>query len=203
MELLEEEAEAGPGFEAPAGCGGGGYPPDEPPLPSPPPARRKRRPPGRGVAREGGESRAAGSGRAGDGSRCSRAGPKPRARPAEGRTRRRRLGQRHLYPSEGRRSRAGEAPRRGKNPKGGRGGSREGASRNSLLRQQLDGLGNPHNAWENGAWMRLRGAAPRSTKSRCRAATFSRRSLGFLNPAQDKRPALVSRRREKHHLRGF
>lgn len=90
-----------------------------------------------------------------------------------------------------------------KTQKRGRGGSREGASRNSLLRQQLDGLGNPHNAWENGAWMRLPGAAPRSAKSRCPAATFSRRSLGFLNPAQDTRPALVSRRREKHHLRGF
>ena len=45
MQLPEEEAEAGPGFEAPAGCGGGGYPPDEPPLPSPPlPAASAARP---------------------------------------------------------------------------------------------------------------------------------------------------------------
>lgn len=38
MEPPEEEAEAGPGFEAPAGCGGGGYPrtnPRSPPRPLP------------------------------------------------------------------------------------------------------------------------------------------------------------------------
>ncbi|XP_036717950.1 translation initiation factor IF-2-like [Balaenoptera musculus] len=148
------------GFRGAGGLRRRRLPPDEPPLPSPPPARRKHRPPRRGVAREGGESRAAGRGQARDRSRCSRAGPSPQARPEEGRTGRRRLGQRHLYPSEGGRSGAGEASRRGKNQKGGRGGSREGASRNSLLRQQLGGLGNPRNAWENGARTRLRSATP-------------------------------------------
>lgn len=60
MESLEEEAEAGPGFEAPAGCRGGGYPQTSPRSPPrPPPAASA----GRGVAREGGESRGTGSGR--------------------------------------------------------------------------------------------------------------------------------------------
>lgn len=77
---------------------------------------------------------------------------------------------------------------------GGRGSSREGASRNSFLKQQLGCLRNPHNAWENGAWKRLRSANPTEAQSAgCRAASFSRRSLGFLNPAQDTRQAVVSR----------
>lgn len=178
-------------------------PPDEPPLPSPPPARRKRRPPGRGVAREGGESRATGSGRSAQQETvlvAAAAGGAPRARPEEAASADRAAEAGHLCPSEGGRSGAGEAPRGGKKRKkkkrwrGGRGGSREGASRNSFLRQQLGCLRNPHNAWENGARTRLRSANPTEAQSAgCRAASFSPLSLGFLNPAQDTRQAVVSR----------
>lgn len=45
MEPLEEEAEAGPGFEAPAGCRGGGYPRTSPLSPARPlPAASAARP---------------------------------------------------------------------------------------------------------------------------------------------------------------
>ncbi|XP_066881559.1 uncharacterized protein [Kogia breviceps] len=112
MEPPEEEAEAGPGFEAPAGCGGGGYPrtnPRSPPRPLP--AASTARPGAGSRGRAGSPGRRAAAGRDTFRSAAAR-GRAPQARPEEGRTDWRRLGQRHLYPSEGGRSGAGEAPHR-------------------------------------------------------------------------------------------
>lgn len=75
MESLEEEAEAGPGFEAPAGCRGGGYPQTSPRSPPrPPPAASTARPGAGSRGRAGSPGRRQRPQRpAGDGSRCSSA----------------------------------------------------------------------------------------------------------------------------------
>lgn len=204
MESLEEEAEAGPGFEAPAGCRGGGYPQTSPRSPPRPP-------PAASAARPGAGSR----GRAGSPGRPAAAAA-PSKRPFSlqqrlveppgpaRRRRRRRTGRQKPGTCAPRRADAVELEKllagvksekkKKKVAGGGRGGSREGASRNSFLRQQLGCLRNPHNAWENGARTRLRSANPTEAQSAgCRAASFSPLSLGFLNPAQDTRQAVVSR----------
>lgn len=137
MESLEEEAEAGPGFEAPAGCRGGGYPQTSPRSPPRPP-------PAASAARPGAGSR----GRAGSpGRRAAAAAPSkrpfslqqrlvepPQARPEEAASVDRAAEAGHLCASEGGRSGAGEAPRGGKNrkKKRRRGGGGEAAEKELL-----------------------------------------------------------------------
>lgn len=144
--------------------------PREPPLPYPPPARRQHRPPRRGVARKGGESPATGRGccaPAGDHSPDSDAGSIPQASPEaaaasgtaapvplSGRTRWSWLRSRH----EG-----GGV----KTKQQGRGGSRDGASRNSLQKHQLGSGRNPQGAREDGARPRLESANAASASAKC------------------------------------
>lgn len=133
-------------------------PPDESRLPCPPPARHKRRPPGRGVARKGGESPAP----AREHPRHRSARVKPSGRP---RGKRRRW---HLVPSEGGRmlwscssSLAGVKSqiRRG-------GEAAEMELRETPFRGTSWAVSDlPHSSWEDGAGTRLQSAKPTEAQS--------------------------------------